>query len=306
MSGTITRGSFPADLKPIVKLWFDDILSQPKYMWRDIFKIESTGDAFERVMSQSNFGLFHEKEEVGSVYWDDAQQGFATDYTVMDYALGFQISKNAINDGTSNRLLKSLTKALGRSAGETPEVLAFDIFNNAFAAGTTYGDGQPLCSTSHPAAGAGGGTSQNRPTVDASLSETAIEDGRIIIKRYKNGKGIVKNIQTDCLLVTPEEEANAYRIVNSMLRPYTANNDPNFIKDVGMFPKGLKVSPYLDDTDAWFMLNDIDDGLTCFNRQDLEFGESVEQSTFVHSFLASFRLIFGCSNWEAVYGSPGM
>jgi len=302
----ITRGSFPLMHQAQVKTWFDDLQSESEHIWRKLYKVTPTDAPFEQITNHSGFGPMVEKEELGGITFDSALQGFSTHFTVLNLALGYAISTYALDDDKSNRLHRILTEALSRSCAETPELLAFQIINEAFSNTRLYGDQKPLCSLTHPAVGAGGGVSQNRPTIDCSFSEAAAEDAYINIARWVNGKGIQKNLRPQMLLVATENDANAYRYLNSIGRPGTANNDPNFTKDTNKFPKGYEATPYIEDAGQWQIITNALNGLTCFERQALKFGEDIQMTSLVHRYIAHRRMVFGCSSWEAMYGSPGL
>ena len=58
--------------------------------------------------------------------------------------MGFSVTEEAIEDNLYDSLSARYTKALARAMAYTKQVKGAAVLNNAFAAGTTYGDGQTL------------------------------------------------------------------------------------------------------------------------------------------------------------------
>lgn len=302
----IVRGTFPKALKADVHHWFDFVMGKQDYNWKRIYRTIGTEAAFEQVAQFSGFGLMVEKDEMGSVFFDQAVQGFTENFSIVDWALGFKISQNAINDDKSNRLLRMLTEALARSCEQTFQVNAYEPINLAFDTSKTYGDGKVLCATDHPMPGTGGGTWGNRPAADIDFCEKAIEDALIDQMQWQDGNGIRENVRPKMLGVGVENHFEAHRVFESKLRAYTANNDANALKDMNAIPQGWFSTPFITDTDSWAIFNDVDNGFTYWDREKLTFGEDTHFETFVHKFISFFRGTHGCQSPKAIYACPGV
>jgi hypothetical protein len=96
----------------------------------------------------------------------------------------------------------------------------------------------------------------------------------------------------------------AKRILGTVGRYGTPNNDLNAIKDMGMIPK-VVVNHYLTDADAWFIRTNVNDGLKLFERRADEFGMDNEWETENAKFKASARYSVGWTDPRAIYGSAG-
>ena len=138
-----------------------------------IFETESSDRSFEEGTKLSGFSAAPVKDEGSAIEYDNAQEAWSARYVHETVAMGFSITEEAIEDNLYDSLSARYTKALARAMAYTKQVKAASILNNGFAAGTTYGDGQPLLSTAHPLVA--GGTNANRPTVAADLNETSLE-----------------------------------------------------------------------------------------------------------------------------------
>ena len=116
----------------------------------DIFEKETSDRSFEEETKLSGFSAAPVKDEGSAIEYDNAQETFTARYTHETIAMGFSVTEEAIEDNLYDSLSARYTKALARAMAYTKQVKGAAILNNAFAAGTTYGDGQTLCSTAHP------------------------------------------------------------------------------------------------------------------------------------------------------------
>ena len=107
------------------------------------------------------------------------------------------------------------------------------------------------------------------------------------------------------LLIPKELQFFTERIVNSTLRPGTADNDINATKSMGMLPDGAVVNHFLTDTDAWFVKTDAPNGFKLFNRTPIRTAMEGDFDTGNMRFKARERYAFGVSDWRCVYGTPG-
>jgi len=77
------------------------------------------------------------------------------------------------------------------------------------------------------------------------------------------------------------------------------------VRSMGVVPGGTVVNHYLTDTDAWFLLTDIPNGLKHFNRVSLETSMDGDFDTGNVRYKARERYSFGVSDPLGVWGSPG-
>jgi len=195
------------------------------------------------------------------------------------------------------------TKALARAMAYTKQVKGAAILNNAFAAATTYGDGQTLCSTAHPLVS--GGTNSNRPTTGSDLNETSLEAAVIQIAGWTDERGLLIAAKPRKLVLPPDLQFVATRVLDSELRPNTADNDINALRTNGTIPEGYTVNHYLTDTNAWFLLTDVPNGLKHFVRTPMQTSMDADFDTGNSRYKARERYSFGVSDPLGVFGSPG-
>ena len=107
------------------------------------------------------------------------------------------------------------------------------------------------------------------------------------------------------LVVPPDLMFVATRILDSEQRPSTADNDINAIRNNGTIPEGYRVNHYLTDTNAWFMITDVPNGMKNFERAPMTTAMDGDFNTGNVRYKARERYSFGVSDPLGVYGSPG-
>ena len=263
----MTRAQFAKLLQEGLNTVFG--LEYKKYAeeWRSCFDVENSTKAFEEDQLVTGFGGAAVKAEGAGVTFDEAQQGWTSRYTHETIALAFAVTQEAIEDNLYMTMGAKYAKALARSMQHTKEIKAASIFNNAGNAAVAYGDGQALLSSVHPLTG--GGTLSNLLAA-TDLSESALEDALVMIRKMTDDRGIPVALKAKSLIIPPELEYVAHRILRSNLRPGTADNDANAIKDKGLFSATPKVITRLTSPVNWFIKTDVNDGLKYFNRKSLK------------------------------------
>ena len=216
-------------------------------------------------------------------------------------ALAFALTEEAVEDNLYDRLGARYTKALARSMANTKQIKAAAVLNNAFD--TTGGDGKVLIATDHPLGG--GGSLANRASTMADLNETSLEDALINISTFTDDRGLAIALRGMKLVVPPQLQFIADRLLQTPGRVGTADNDINAVKNMGMLPDGYVVNHYLTDTDAFFIKTDCPDGFKHFERSPMSTALEGDFDTGNMRYKARERYSFGYSNFRAVYGSQG-
>jgi hypothetical protein len=269
----------------------------------EIFESESSDRSFEEEVKLSGFSAAPVKGEGSAIEYDNAQEAWTARYTNETIAMGFSITEEAIEDNLYGSLSARYTKALARAMAYTKQVKGATILNNAFAAGTTYGDGQVLCSTAHPLVS--GGTNSNRPTIGTDLNETSLEAAIIQIAGWTDERGLLIASQPTKLVIPPALQFVATRLLETELRVATADNDINAIKSNSAIPGGYTVNHYLTDANAWFLMTDVPNGLKHFVRTPMATSMDADFDTGNSRYKARERYSFGVSDPLGIFGSPG-
>ena len=269
----------------------------------EIFETESSDRSFEEETKLSGFGAAPVKNEGAAISYDNAQEAWTARYNHETISMGFSVTEEAIEDNLYDSLSARYTKALARAMAYTKQVKGAAILNNAFAAATTYGDGQTLCSTAHPLVS--GGTNSNRPTTGADLNETSLEAAVIQIAGWTDERGLLIAAKPRKLVLPADLQFVATRLLDTDLRPGTADNDINALRNNGTIPDGYTVNHYLTDTNAWFLLTDVPNGLKHFVRTPMQTSMDADFDTGNSRYKARERYSFGVSDPLGVFGSPG-
>ncbi len=212
--------------------------------------------------------------------------------------MGYIVTQEEMEDNLYEVVSKKRIKRLAFSARQTKENIIANFYNRAFNTSYTGGDAKALCVTDHPSTS---GTWSNRLSVDADLSEAAVEDMMVQIAQAKNDRGHVINLQGKMLLIPSGEMFNAKRILKSDQQSGTANNDLNALK--GMLD--YKVNHYFSDTDAWFIRTDCPQGMQWFERRAIAFTQDNDFDTENAKAKVTFRGQGGWSDPRGLYGSQG-
>ena len=299
----INRAQLAKELEPGLNALFGMEYDRYDNQHTEIYETESSDRAFEEEVMIVGFGNASVKGEGNSVEYDNATEGFTSRYSHETVALAFSLTEEAVEDNLYDRLGSRYTKALARSMANTKQIKAASVLNNAFSSSFTGGDGVALVSNAHPLGG--GGTASNRPTAYADLNETSLEDALINVSTLVDDRNLTIALQGRKLIVPPQLQFVADRLLQTPGRVGTSDNDINAIKNMGMVPEGYVVNNYLTDTDAWFLKTDCPDGFKHFERSPMQTSLEGDFDTGNMRYKARERYSFGFSNWRAVFASQG-
>ena len=269
----------------------------------EIFEADTSDRSFEEETKLSGFSAAPVKDEGSAIEYDNAQEAFTARYNHETIAMGFSITEEAIEDNLYDSLSSRYTKALARAMAYTKQVKAASILNNAFDSGTTYGDGVELCSTAHPLVS--GGTNSNEPATPADLNETSLEAAIIQIGNWTDERGLLIAAKARKLIIPSDLQFVATRLLQTEGRVATADNDLNAIRSMSSVPEGFAVNHYLTDTDAWFLMTDVPNGLKHFTRSPMATSMDADFDTGNSRYKARERYSFGVSDPLGIFGSPG-
>ena len=298
----INRAQLAKELEPGLNALFGMEYNRYDNEHAEIFEENTSDRAFEEEVMIVCFGNAPTKAEGAGVAFDNATEGFTARYEHETVALAFALTEEAVEDNLYDRLCSRYTKALARSMAHTKQIKAANILNNAFSTSFPGGDGKPLIATDHPLST---GTAANRATTFADLNETSLEDALIRISTQTDDRGLNIALQGTKLIIPPQLQFVADRLLNTPGRVATSDNDINSIRNQGMLPQGYVVNHYLVDPDAFFLKTDVPDGFKMFVRSPLQTALEGDFDTGNMRYKARERYSFGFSNWRCVDGSQG-
>jgi hypothetical protein len=268
-----------------------------------IFTKHESKMALERTAEMRYLGLAQLKTEGGQTAFDsNAGERFVWNQEHTEIALGYAITRKAIDDNLYKTQFMPSNLGLVESFQQTKEIYGANILNTA----TTYnaavgGDGVALCSTAHPI---DGGTVANTPSTQVDLNEATLLNAMIAIRtNFKDQAGLKIFARGRKLIVPPQLEPVAIRLTKTELRPGTADNDVNAIMmTAGGLSEGYMVNDFLTSAYAWFLLTNID-GLAYMERIKFETDMQVDFVTDNLLVKGYERYSFGYYNWRSIYGS---
>ena len=300
----ISRAQLVKELEPGLNALFGLEYKRYENQHAEIYNIESSDRAFEEEVMLSGFGNAQVKPEGQGISFDDAQETFTARYTNETIALAFAITEEAIEDNLYDRLASRYTKALARSMANTKQVKAVSPIIQGLPTTDNYdsGDGVSLFSTSHPTLN---GVFSNTLDTQADLNETSLEQALIDIGEMTDERGLLVAAKGVKMIVPPENQFNAERLMKSQGRTGTADNDINAINSMGMIPQGYRVNNYLTDADSWYIITDVPNGMKMFVRTQLATAMEGDFDTGNVRYKARERYVFGVSDPRGIFASEG-
>ena len=300
----ISRSQLVKELEPGLNALFGLEYKQYENQHEQIYTKETSDRAFEEEVMLSGFASAQVKPEGSGVTYDSAQETYTARYTHETIALAFSITEEAIEDNLYDRLSSRYTKALARSMAQTKQVKAVNPLIQGLPTTDNYdsGDGVSLFNTSHPTIA---GTVANTLATQADLNETSLEQCLIDIAAMTDERGLKIAAKGLKLIVPSELQFTAERLMKSAQRVGTADNDVNAIRSMGMIPQGYVVNNFLTDTDAFYIITDVPNGMKYFERSPINTKMEGDFETGNMKYKARERYSFGVSDFRGIFGVEG-
>ena len=301
----ISRAQLVKELEPGLNALFGLEYKRYDNESAEIYVTESSDRAFEEEVMLSGFANADVKAEGQGRSYDTAQETYTARYTMETIALAFAITEEAIEDNLYDRLASRYTKALARSMSNAKQVKAAQPLNNGLPAVGTYktGDGVALFSTAHPTIS--GTNVANTLATQADLNETSLEQALIDIAAFTDERGLKVAARGVKMIVPSANQFNAERLLKSQGRTQTADNDINAINSMGMIPQGYRVNHFLNDSDSWYIITDVPNGMKHFERTPLTTSMEGDFDTGNVRYKARERYVFGASDYRGIFGCEG-
>jgi len=268
-----------------------------------IFDFMKSEMALERTVEARYLGYAQLKNEGQSTTFDNnAGQRFVFNQEHVEIGLGYAITRKAIDDNLYKTQFQPSNLGLMESFNQTKEIYGANILNTGNVYNTNVlGDGVALFNTAHPV---DGNTYANRPTIDVDLNEATLLSAMVSIRRnFIDQAGLKFYARGKKLVIPPELEPVAIRLLQTELRPGTADNDVNAIRSTaGGLTEGYIVNDFLTSTFAWFLLTNVK-GLAYMERVAFETDMQVEFTTDNLLVKGYERYSFGYYNPRSAYGT---
>jgi len=298
---TITATQFLLLLEPGLRNIWHESWPPRELQFVDVFNIGDMAKATETDAKMGGFGALNEQAEGESIIFQDPLTPITREYTYRVFASGYRITDRMVRDelyGQAERFERDLMSAVR----DNQEIQAWDLLNNGFATTNNTGfDGLSLFSTAHTRLD-GGANQANRPATDAALSLSVLHDAIIQFRNWVNERGRPFQANPKLLIVAPEDMMVADELLNSNLKPGTANNDLNAVTRFGL---SFKVVDYLTSTTAWFLIGDNHD-MNYLWRFRPESGSEVDFDTDIIKRKVRQGYATGFGEWRGTYGTTGV
>jgi len=272
-------------------------------VWNKVYKSRKSTMALERLASMRYLPIAAIKQEGGTTTFDNASgQRYIYNQEHDEIGLGFAITRKAIEDNLYKTEFGPNAMGLRNAFLRFEEVRGADVINTASTYDATVaGDGKALAATDHPV---DGGTFSNLASPAVSLNETSLLNAQVAINaNWRDTARPRTNAKPRKLLIPPQLEPTAIRLLKTELRPGTANNDVNAILSTqGGIPDGYLVWNYLTSEFGWQVLTD-QDGLIHMSRVAYESDMSVEFTTDNLLVKGYMRDSFGYNDPRCAYFS---
>jgi len=299
----ISRAQLLKELLPGLNALFGLEYARYGEQHKEIYDTETSERSFEEETKLSGFSAAPVKNEGSAIRYDNAQEAFTARYNHETIALGFSLTEEAIEDNLYDSLSARYTKALARAMAYTKQVKAASVLNNGFSSSYAGGDGVALFSTAHPLVS--GGTNSNTQSTMADLNETSLEAAIIQIAQWTDERGLLIAAKAKKLVVPPQLQFVATRLLETQLRVGTTDNDINAIVNNGSVSEGYTVNNFLTDPNGYFLTTDVPNGMKHFVRTPLSNSMDGDFDTGNVRYKSRERYSFGWSDPLGMWGSQG-
>ncbi len=273
-------------------------------VYKSVFTTRKSNMALERAVTMRYLGNAQYKTEGGPTAADNAAgQRYTWSITHSEIGLMYAITRKAIEDNLYKDEFTPTNLGLNKSFAVFKETVSANVLNNGATADATLGgDGVALFATTHPS---DLGNWANTFSTNQSLNESSLINMQTNVRTvFVDEAGLKIRARAKKLVIPPQLEAVALRLLRSDLRPGTANNDPNVVTEVhgSTMSREPIVWDYLTSAYAWFGLTDID-GLIHFERTPYEMDMQVDFTSDNLLVKAYERYSFNYIDPRAAYGT---
>jgi len=303
----LTRSDMPNLLLPGIKALFFETLGGLNYGsdWERLAMLVESGKDQEKYAwlgSVPKMREFVGERQINAMI----ESSYSIVNKTWESTLG--IDRAAIEDDQYGQI-RIRVQSLAQEARRHVEELVFGLLASGFS--STCFDGQYFFDTDHVTVGAEYQVAQSNKGT-AALSSAALQAAITAMAKFKDDRGRPMGISADTLAVPPDLEWTAREILESVYWPDSTGTTA-YQKMPNNVLKGrleLVVSPYLADTNDWFVLctRGIIKPLILQRRTPVEF-ESLDGNTesgfmrdqFLYGVRSRYNAGFGM--WQFAYGS---
>ena len=234
----------------------------------------------------------------GVVDYDSILQLYDKRFVHLTYAKGFQASEEATADDIDG-IINQAAPALGRAAQTSIETLAWNVFNNGFSTEQSP-DGVSIFNNAHPLVG--GGAFNN--LISGDLANSTLEAAVTQFDTMTDERGLPVELSPTMLVYPSQLRFQASVVLQSQLRPGTANNDINAVNNLGLVQV---MSKYLTDDDNWFVgAPPSMSKLLFYWREEPRTDHVLDFDTGNSKSKMTYRASVGAADWRGWVGGQGV
>ena len=276
---------------------------EQKPIWRRLYNIKNSEKRSELITTVTGVGDIPEKPEGQPYATDVIKVGYTKEFLHTEFGMMFEVTQTALEDDRYD-ILSDHAKWFMFSARVVQEKRAAILFNNGFTSELTP-DGLSIFNSAHVLKG--GGTARNVLASAADLSWTSLQQALVDWQRetkFEAGQHMLP-VEDLILVVPPELEFTAAKIVSSTLQPGIGDNDLNTLKTLRNITVVKNV--YLTDTDAWFLLaGNKTHGFCSYTRKPMSMEPTMtDPRTRNRLYPIRFRQSWGVKWWQNAFGTAG-
>lgn len=296
----ITTSAIPAMLLPGVRK-IKGQYADMHVQWKQIYAVGQSHMEAEKTVHVRYLPLPQLKGTGQQTQFDNlAGQRFVYNHIHVAFGLGYSFTREALKDNLYKTAFSAANLGLARSYRQMKEIMAAAPLNTGNVANTAIGgDNLALFSASHPVDGY---TVANTPTVQVGLNEASLLMANNMIRRFRTNEGLLFGSQGRKLVVPVELRHVAKRLMDTELRPGTADNDTQVYKESNDLRDGYVVLDFLTSPYAWFVLSDAG-GLICLEREPFETSMQTDFTTDNLMVKAYERYYMGYDDWRLGFGA---
>jgi hypothetical protein len=300
MSGIFnTQASIAEELEPGIREFVGEGFKSRPELYTSLVRVSDSDKAAEHILEVNDLGLPSEKDEGQPIATDSVIEGPKKNISHRVFALAAGMSWEALRDEKYGRLKRAST-ALGRSMVELLNIKGHILYNDGFSAETAI-DNVAVFSASHINRKLGT-TWSNLGSTD--LTYTGVQDVYTNFMNMTDGTGKKAMMMPDTLAIPPEYWVTAKELFGGDKQPYVADNTVNVLS--GDKKLTTFITPYLNDTDSWFVRAPLTDINAHFFFRERPMQDSWDdRSARVSYFATIVRIGWGVSDPHGLWGSPG-
>ncbi len=302
----MSTGAFSEDLWPGIVAWFGDAYQEWSPIWDKLVDTHDSSKQFEKFQGITGYGLAGVKDQGAGIPYRDKFQGFFREIINVTYGIGSTITYEMMRYDQYDKF-KRIPEELAQAVRRTEETVVANLLNNAFSTAsnpTLTADGKSLCNANHLLVASNNVTQKNTPSTASDLTQTALEQASIDIGLFVDDQNLPIVVTEQKLIVPVQSKHLARKILDTEYEVDSGNNTINPVSSSRM-PMELIISPWLTDTDAWFIKTNEKDGLVFTDVDPVMLDRDNDFDTKNLKFSAMRLFGVGAVNYLGYYGSPG-